>query len=68
MKTVFNFTVAYEGDFENGFAPQHRYVVADTEEEATRKLEKHNTEMQKLGFAAFEIIGYPVVELDGVIA
>lgn len=54
-----------EGDFENGFEPQ--YVVARTEEEAVAKLEKHNTVMQMLGYAPFEIVGYPTVELDYVI-
>lgn len=64
---VFDFKIAFEGDFENGFEPQHRYVVASTEEEAVEKLEKHNTAMQKLGYAPFEIVGYPTVELDYVI-
>lgn len=67
INMVFDFTISFEGDFENGFEPQHRYVVATTEEEAVTKLEERNTAMQKLGYAPFEIVGYPTVELDYVI-
>lgn len=67
MHQVYDFTIAFEGDFEQGFAPQHRYVVASTEEEAFAKLEERNTAMQKLGYLPFEIVGYPTVELDYVI-
>ena len=66
-KTVYKFAICYEGDWEAGFSPQHRYVVAGTEEDATEKLERYNTEMQKLGYAPFEIIGYPVVDADWVL-
>ena len=55
MKNVFVFKVWYdESDIDNGLV-QERYVLADTEDEAREKLEKHNAEQHAKGFALFHI-------------
>ena len=66
MKDVYSFRVWYdESDIDNGFV-QERYVVADTEEEALEKLERHNEEQHEKGFALFHI-GRCIVDTQEVI-
>ena len=67
MPTVFRFKIYYDGDEEMGVEPQVRYVLADTEDEAERKLEEHNLIMHRAGFAPFHIIYGATVETENVI-
>lgn len=46
---------------------QERYVVANTEEEAEKKLDKYRIEMMKQGSCDFALIGCATVELENVI-
>ena len=64
---VFAFSIYYDGDWEAGFSPQVRYVLAETEEEAEKKLEQYNLEQHQKGFAPFHIIYNAPVEIDEVI-
>ena len=65
--TIFCFKIYYDGDWETGFSPQKRYVLAETEEEAEKKLEQYNLEQHQKGYAPFHIIYGATVEVDGVI-
>jgi len=65
--TVFDFRVWFDGDIENGWGVQHRYVVSSTEEEAVAKMKKYVKQLKKEGFAHLNFDDQPVVELDGVI-
>ena len=53
---VYKIKIYYDGDWEAGELPQERYVVAETGEEAERKLEQFNLEQHQKGFAPFHII------------
>ena len=64
-KMVFNFTIYYEGDDYTQF--QHRYVVAETEEEAEAKLIAYRDYLVSRGFDAFGYNFNPTVEICGVI-
>lgn len=62
--TVFVFQIHYEIGDE---FPQERYVIAETEEQAIEKLNRHFETQRKEGFAVPESISYPIVELNNVI-
>lgn len=64
-KMVFNFTIYYEGD--NWMQYQHRYVVAETEEEAEAKLIAYRDAQVAQGLAKFGYFSIPIVELCNVI-
>lgn len=63
MKDVFRFTIY----FAINDTYQHRYVVAESEEEATAKIEAYRMDMVNQGFAFFRIIPHPIVEIENVI-
>lgn len=64
--TIFRFNICYGTDDYDVYGMQHRYVASDTEEEAIKKIEAYNADMQDHGFMAFEWFG-PWVELENVI-
>ena len=65
--TVFEFSGHFEGYNDLGDI-QYRYVCAESEEEAYKKIEKYSKELKKNGFAKFIWNYNPIVHLDGVIA
>lgn len=60
--TVYCFAIFYEDE------PQHRYVVARSEEEATEKLEKHFAELEEQGYARPCFVTSPTIEISYVVA
>lgn len=68
--TVFTFKIYHldsNGQPITNFDIQERFVLAETEEEAEKKLDKHRKEMVVNGFADFVVLGCPTVELENVI-
>lgn len=66
--TVFKFNIWFknsDGTIDHDFL-QTRFVVANTEEEAERKLDAHRKQLIKDGFADF-IYTYMGVELNNII-
>ena len=47
---------------------QYRYVCADTEEDAYRKIKKYAKKLVRDGFDEFVWLYNPIVEISGVIA
>lgn len=64
-KMVFDFKIYYEGDDWMQF--QHRYVVAESEEEAEAKLIAYRDAQVAQGLAKFGYFINPTVELCNVI-
>jgi hypothetical protein len=68
--TVFEFRIYHldgNGNTEDYTEEQFRYVLADTEEEAERKLEEYRKKMVANGYADFRHCANPKVALDNVI-
>jgi hypothetical protein len=67
--TVFKFRIFHleKGCIADINEKQLRYVLADTEEEAVKKLDKYRKEMISKGFADFILFGCPTVETENVI-
>lgn len=63
-KTVFVFSGWNEGD--PNFK-QERFVSAETSQQAWKKLEAYNKELEKMGFAPFVAIAEPTVEIPNII-
>lgn len=62
--TVYKFTIWYDNDYE---FMQSRYVVAYTEDEAVKKLRRHNERLAKDGFAKFNFSYEPMALIENVI-
>lgn len=62
--TVFDFSGYFEGDMD---FVQHRFVVAETEEEAVEKMEQYVEELVNSGCARFIFDYNPTVEVDFII-
>jgi hypothetical protein len=68
--TIFEFRIFHlneKGCIADHDEKQFRYVAAETEEEAERKLDAYRKDLIKKGFADFMVCGIPNVELEGVI-
>ena len=68
--TVFEFKILHlnaDGCVADYDENQVRYVLADTEKEAERKLDAYRKDMVSKGFADFKVYANPLVELEGVI-
>ena len=64
--TVFKFKVLFEGDDIDRM--QVRFVLAPSEEEAIKRMERYCENLEKTGFAKLHILSdYPTVELSSVI-
>ncbi len=65
MMTIFRYTIRY--DDSDIFGNQYRYVAAETEEEANEKIEAYRKHLVSIGYADFEVVSNPIVEINNVI-
>lgn len=63
--TVFEFKGYFRSDRES---IQYRYVCAETEADAIKKIEKYVKDLMKMGFDEFVWFDNPIVHIEGVIA